>query len=50
MRINDGSGSIDVDRVAGDFVVANDGGGSIHYATVKGSIDIPERKRGRRTR
>lgn len=51
MRVgNDGSGSIDVDRVAGDFVVDNDGGGSIHYATVKGSVDIPERKRGRRTR
>jgi len=48
MRVgNDGSGSIDVDRVAGDFVVDNDGGGSIRYATVKGRVDIPERKRDR---
>lgn len=51
MRVgNDGSGSIDVDRVAGDFVVDNDGGGSIRYATVKGRVDIPERKRDREHR
>jgi len=51
MRVgNDGSGSIDVDRVAGDFVVDNDGGGTIRYATVKGRVDIPERKRSRSMR
>ena len=46
MRVeNDGSGNIDVDRVAGDFVVDSDGSGSIRYATVKGSVRIPERRR-----
>lgn len=50
MRVgNDGSGNIDVDGVAGNFVVDNDGGGSIRYATVKGRVDIPERKRDRHT-
>lgn len=42
---NDGSGDIDVDRVAGDFVVDSDGSGGISYATVKGRVQIPERKR-----
>ncbi|MEO5580528.1 MAG: DUF4097 family beta strand repeat-containing protein [Gemmatimonadaceae bacterium] len=51
MRVgNDGSGNIDVDRVAGNFVVDSDGGGSIRYATVKGSVDIPDQKRDRRSR
>ncbi len=46
MRVeSDGSGNIDVDRVAGDFVVNSDGSGSIRYATVKGSVNIPERRR-----
>lgn len=46
MRVeSDGSGNIDVDRVAGDFVVDSDGSGSIRYATVKGSVRIPERRR-----
>jgi DUF4097 and DUF4098 domain-containing protein YvlB len=46
MRVeNDGSGSIDVDRVAGDFVVDNDGSGGIRFQTVKGRVDIPNRKR-----
>lgn len=46
MRVeSDGSGNIDVDRVAGDFVVDNDGSGTIRYATVKGSVNIPSRKR-----
>ena len=46
MRVeSDGSGNIDVDRVAGDFVVDSDGSGSIRYATVKGEVRIPERRR-----
>ena len=46
MRVdNDGSGNIKVDRVAGDFVVNSDGSGDIRYATVKGRVDIPNRKR-----
>jgi hypothetical protein len=46
MRVeSDGSGSIDVDRIGGDFVVERDGGGEIHYRSVKGSVDIPDRKR-----
>ncbi|MEO8576867.1 MAG: hypothetical protein ABI556_09215 [Gemmatimonadales bacterium] len=48
MRVeNDGSGNIDVERVAGDFVVDSDGSGSIRYATVKGSVRIPERRHRR---
>jgi hypothetical protein len=46
MRVeNDGSGNIEVDRIAGDFVVRHDGSGTIRYATVKGSVDIPSRRR-----
>ncbi len=42
---NDGSGNIKVDRVAGDFVVNSDGSGVIRYTTVKGRVEIPDRKR-----
>jgi hypothetical protein len=46
MRVeNDGSGNINADRIAGDFVVDHDGSGIIRYDTVKGSVRIPERKR-----
>ena len=46
MRVNDkGSGSLTVNRVGGDFIVGNKGSGSIEYGTVKGTVDIPERKR-----
>lgn len=44
------SGSIDVDYVAGNVVVGNHGGGSITYATVRGSVEIPEQRRGHRRR
>ena len=46
MRVEeDGSGNIDVDRISGDFVVDHKGSGSVRYETVKGRVDIPERKR-----
>jgi hypothetical protein len=46
MRVrNDGSGNIRVDRIAGDFVVNSDGSGNIRYTTVKGRVEIPDRKR-----
>jgi hypothetical protein len=46
MRVeDDGSGTINVNRVGGDFVVDNKGSGSIDYETVKGSVNIPERHR-----
>lgn len=46
MRVeDDGSGTINVNRIGGDFVVDNKGSGSIDYETVKGSVNIPERRR-----
>jgi hypothetical protein len=49
MRVDDdGSGEINVDRVGGDFVVDSKGSGTIDYQTVKGKVDIPERKYHRR--
>lgn len=46
MRVDDdGSGTIDVRRVGGDFIVDSKGSGTIDYDTVKGSVNIPERKR-----
>lgn len=46
MRVeDDGSGNMDVERVAGDFVVGSDGSGSIRYETVQGNVRIPDRKR-----
>jgi len=41
----DGSGSIDVRNVGGDFTVARDGSGSIRHSGVEGSVDVPERRR-----
>ncbi|MEJ7758502.1 MAG: hypothetical protein WKF55_02795 [Gemmatimonadaceae bacterium] len=50
MRVeNDGSGNIDVDRIGGDFVVDDGGGRSISHSGVRGTVDIPDRKRGRRS-
>ena len=43
----DGSGSIDVDRVSGDFIVSRDGSGSISHTSVKGRVDVPEKRRRR---
>ncbi len=46
MRVSsDGSGNIDARRVGGDFVVGSKGSGDIQYSTVKGRVDIPERRR-----
>lgn len=46
MRVDDdGSGTIHVNRVGGDFIVAEKGRGSIDFETVKGKVDIPNRKR-----
>jgi hypothetical protein len=44
----DSSGSIDVSRVGGDFVVERDGSGSIDYDDVKGKVDIPRKDRNHR--
>lgn len=46
MRIEEkGSGPVSVSRVGGDFIVDSKGSGNIDYNTVKGSVNIPERKR-----
>jgi hypothetical protein len=42
-----GSGGVKVSRVGGDFIVDSKGSGSIDYDTVKGTVNIPERRRGR---
>ncbi len=46
---SDGSGSIRVSNVGGDFVVEHDGSGGIDYDGVRGSIDLP-RRHGRHSR
>lgn len=45
-----GSGSIDVEHVGGDFVVDRKGTGGIEYSDVRGKVDIPEPRKGRRWR
>lgn len=47
VRVSDGSGSIGVDDVAGNFTVERDGSGGIDYSNVRGTVDIPRRRRGR---
>lgn len=47
---SDGSGSIRVRGVGGDFVVQRDGSGEISHSDVRGTVDIPEKKRRRRRR
>jgi hypothetical protein len=39
----DGSGSIEVEDVDGDFTVEHGGSGSIHHSGVKGRVQIPSR-------
>jgi hypothetical protein len=43
--LRDGSGSIDVAGVGGDFIVERDGSGSIDFRDVAGRVDIPRKKR-----
>ncbi len=51
MRVeDDGSGTIHVNRVGGDFIVNEKGSGTIDYETVKGAVNIPERKQRRARR
>jgi DUF4097 and DUF4098 domain-containing protein YvlB len=45
VRISDQSGSISVRDVAGDFIVQDDGSGSIDYDNVRGRVDVPRNKR-----
>jgi hypothetical protein len=45
VRISDQSGSISVRDVAGDFVVEDDGSGSIDYDNVRGRVDVPRKRR-----
>lgn len=44
VRVSDGSGGIEVADVAGDFTVTRSGSGGIGYSSVKGSINIPDRR------
>lgn len=47
--VEKGSGGVRVDRVGGDFIVETKGSGGIEYGTVKGAVNIPERKRRSRS-
>ncbi len=38
---DDGSGSIDVADVGGDFTVRDDGSGGIHHHRVDGRVSLP---------
>jgi hypothetical protein len=40
--VDDGSGSINVSDVEGDFRVVDAGSGSVNYRDIAGEIDIPE--------
>ena len=42
-----GSGSVEVSRVGGDFVVDRKGTGSIEYREVRGRVSVPDRERRR---
>jgi hypothetical protein len=44
---SDGSGEIEVNKVGKDFRVENKGSGGIDYAEVSGTVDVPDRRRGR---
>lgn len=43
-----GSGAVDVNHVGGDFIVERASTGNIEYSDVKGRVEVPERRRGRR--
>ena len=43
----DGSGSIDVTDVKGDFTVSHDGSGGIAHRDVAGQVHIPSDRRDR---
>jgi hypothetical protein len=45
--VQDSSGDIVVNNVGSDFIVERDGSGGIRYENVGGSVDIPQKKRGR---
>jgi hypothetical protein len=45
VTVDDGSGSIAVRDVRGDFTVKNDGSGGIDYERVAGRVRIPRRHR-----
>ena len=45
--ISDSSGGIDVDEVGGNFTVRNDSSGGISHNGVRGTVDIPSKKRHR---
>ena len=47
---SDGSGSIRVRGVGGNFTVERDGSGEISHSDVRGTVDIPEKKRRKRRR
>ena len=49
VRISDSSGSINVANVGGNFIVTDDGSGSIDYDNVKGRVELPA-PRGRHRR
>lgn len=48
VRVDDSSGDIEVRDVGRDFIVTDDGSGSIRHSGVRGRVDIPtDRRRGR---
>lgn len=43
--VSDGSGSIEVEDIGGDFVVDQDGGGDIRCSDVSGQVELPDDRR-----
>ena len=42
VTVDDGSGSITVDDVASDFIVEDDGSGSVSYTNVRGTVQLDD--------
>jgi DUF4097 and DUF4098 domain-containing protein YvlB len=47
---HDGSGEVSASRIGKDFIVESKGSGEVTYDNVKGRVDIPDLRRGRRSR
>jgi hypothetical protein len=47
---HDGSGEINASRIGRDLIVESKGSGEVTYDNVKGRVDVPDRRRGRRIR
>jgi len=44
VMLNDGSGSVDVEDVGGDFIVESKGSGQVSHERVRGRVDLPRRR------